>query len=375
MTTPYRTSKTGLFRGRFFYAQWVESSGKKASRNRERHGIYYGVVSMAKVYVSRIIPGDVVNMIQSAGHEVIANHEDRPSTREELLERIPGCEGLLAQLLDTIDEEFYEAAGDGLKVVSNFAVGYNNVDVDLATSHGVVVCNTPGVLTDATADLAWALVMGITRRVAEGDRLVRNGEWVGWKPTQLLGSDLVGKTLAIVGAGRIGYGVAKRAKGWDMEILYVARSEHSDFENDLGARRVELEEALATADIVSVHVPLTDQTHHLLGADQLKLMKSDAYLINTSRGPVVDEAALVDLLKSEAIAGAGLDVYEEEPKVHPGLLECDNALLLPHLGSATRQTRAAMGRLAAQNLLDVIEGRAPQHAVNVDLVAKLGLSD
>ncbi|MHC4994841.1 MAG: NAD(P)-dependent oxidoreductase, partial [Planctomycetota bacterium] len=178
---------------------------------------------MAKVYVSRIIPGDVVDMLRGAGHEVLVNEEDRPSTREELLTRVQGCDGLLAQLVDVIDDEFFDAAGDTLKCVSNFAVGYNNVEVAAATARQVVVCNTPGVLTDATADLAWALIMGVARRVAEGDRMVRGGNWTGWRPTQLLGSDLVGKKLAIIGAGRIGFGVAKRAKGWDMEIVYVAR--------------------------------------------------------------------------------------------------------------------------------------------------------
>ncbi len=289
-------------------------------------------------------------------------------SRQELLASVRGCAGVLTQLADRVDAELMEAAGPALAVVSNFAVGYNNIDVAEATRRGIMVCNTPGVLTEATADIAWLLLMGVARRVYEGDRLMRSGEPWNWSPTFMLGADIVGKTLAIIGGGRIGLAVGRRAKAWDMKILYVARHRHDDFESQLGAVRVELDAALAQADFVSLHVPLSDETRHLIDARRLGLMKKTAYLINTSRGPVVDEKALVAALKNSTIAGAGLDVYEEEPRMAEGLSDCPNALLLPHLGSATRQTRSAMAERAARNLLDALAGLKPAHCVNFDEV-------
>jgi len=318
---------------------------------------------MAKIFVTHPIPGDGVDMLRDSEHEVVTNDEKKFLPRDVLLEQVKGCAGILTQLREPIDAEVFDAAGDQLKVVSNYAVGFNNIDVDEATRRGIVVCNTPGVLTDATADIAWTLLMGVTRRVYEGDTLMRSGEWDGWKPYELLGGDIVGKTLAIIGAGRIGAAMAKRATGWDMRLLYTARSPKPAMDQ-LGAKHVELETALREADFVSLHVPLTDQTHHLLDADRLALMKSTAYLINTARGPVVDEAALITALKTGKLAGAGLDVYEDEPAMKPGLASCPNTLLLPHLGSATIETRAAMSRLAAENLLTVLAGRTPPHPVN-----------
>ena len=319
---------------------------------------------MSKVLVTRVIPGPAIEMIRDAGHELVVNPEDRLYTREELHATVKGCDGVLTQLGDPVDRAFMEAAGEQLKVVSNFAVGYNNIDVDVATELGVQVANTPGVLTDATADIAWVLLMSIARRVIEGDRMVRTGGFDGWTPSMLLGGDLNGKTIAIVGAGRIGYAVAKRAKGWDMEVVYVARSDHDDFENDLGAKRVSLEEALKVSDFVSLHTPLTEETRHLINAERLRMMKPSAYLVNTARGPVVDEVALVEALRENVIAGAGLDVYEEEPAIAPGLAALDNVVLLPHLGSATHETRAKMSSLAAENLLNVLAGKKPVHGVN-----------
>ncbi|MEX0741243.1 MAG: D-glycerate dehydrogenase, partial [Phycisphaeraceae bacterium] len=298
-----------------------------------------------------------------------ANDEDAPLARAELLEHIAGVEGVLTQLHDKVDAELMEAAGAQLRVIANYAVGFNNIDVDEATRRGIVVCNTPGVLSDATADIAWTLILGTARRAIEGDQMMRAGEFHGWGPNMLLGGDLVGKTLVIVGAGRIGFEVARRSLGWRMRILYVARSAHEDFETELGAERVSLDEALAQADYVSLHVPITDETHHLINADRLAMMKPTAYLINTARGPVVDEAALVTALQNHQIAGAGLDVYEAEPKMTPGLAECPNTLLLPHLGSATHETRDAMSALTARNLLAVLQGAQPPHAVNPDVAA------
>ena len=329
---------------------------------------------MAKIFVTRMFPGPGLEMIRASGHEATVNPEDRVLMRAELLRGVVGCDGILPQLLEKMDEELMTAAGNQLKVISNYAVGYNNIDVPAATARGILVCNTPGVLTDATADIAWLLLLGVARRAHEGERIVRTGEFrtMGWGPAVLLGGDVVGRTLAIIGAGRIGYATAKRAVGWDMKILYVARARHENFELDFGAKRAELDEALHTADFVSIHVPLNDQTRHLIDERRMRLMKKTAYLINTARGPIVDEAALVRVLREGAIAGAGLDVYEREPEVAEGLVDCPNTLLLPHLGSATIQTRSEMGRLAAQNLLNVLAEKAPLHAVNEKLVKPKG---
>jgi glyoxylate reductase len=328
---------------------------------------------MAKVYITRRTPGDPAEAIRDAGHEVELNPDDAPVERRTLLEAAAGCDGVLTLLSDRIDGAFFDAAGERLKVISNYAVGYNNIDVGEATRRGVAVCNTPDVLTEATADLAWALLLGVSRRVAEGDRLVRSGAWGGWKPDQLLGGELVGRTLAIVGPGRIGVATARRSVGWRMKLLYVARSRHERLERELGAERRELDAALAEADFVSLHVPLTEQSHHLIDRDRLRRMKRSAYLVNTSRGAVIEEAALVEALREGWIAGAGLDVYEAEPALAPGLADCSNALLLPHLGSATHATRSAMGRLAAENLLAVLAGRRPKALVNPAVAASLKL--
>ena len=318
---------------------------------------------MAKIFVTHPIPGAGVDMLRESKHEVAVNRESRFLSRDELLEAVAGCAGLLTQLREAIDAEVFDAAGDQLKVVSNYAVGFNNIDVDEATRRGITVCNTPGVLTEATADIAWTLLMGVARRAVEGDHIMRAGDWSGWKPTELLGGDIEGRTLAILGAGRIGTAVARRSIGWNMKLLYTARSPKPDMDA-LGARHVDLETALREADFVSVHVPLTPDTHHLLDADRLAMMKPTAYLINTARGPVIDESALVVALKTGKLAGAGLDVYEDEPALKQGLTGCDNTLLLPHLGSATIQTRARMSELAARNLLTVLDNQAPPHAVN-----------
>lgn len=274
---------------------------------------------------------------------------------------IAGHHGLVAMLTDRIDAEVLDAAPT-LRVVANYAAGYNNVDLTAARARGIVVTNTPGVLTDATADLTWALILGITRRVGEGERLVRAGRWTGWAPTQLLGFDLRGAVLGIVGMGRIGRAVASRAKAFGMRVAFTARRPMPDVNPDW--RAASLPDLLATADVVSLHVPLTDQTRHLLGADQLAMMKPTAYVVNTSRGSAIDEVALADALEAGRIGGAALDVYEREPQVHPRLLSSERALLLPHLGSATTQTRERMGSMVVENLLAVLEGRRPPNAVD-----------
>jgi glyoxylate reductase len=302
-------------------------------------------------------------LLHSSGHDIHMNPHDQPWPRGQLLQAVAGCDGVLTQLHDTVDSQLMDAAGPGLRVISNFAVGYNNIDVAEASRRGIVVCNTPGVLTEATADIAWLLLIGVARRAAEGDRLMRTGRGWDWGPTFMLGADIVRKTLLIVGAGRIGQAVGRRARAWNMRILYVARRVHEDLETELSATRVDLEAGLRESDFVSLHVPLTAETKHLIDRQRLAMMKKSAYLINTSRGPVIDEAALAEALKAGTIAGAGLDVYEDEPRMAPGLADCPNTLLLPHLGSATAGTRAAMAETAARNLLAVLEGRDPPHRV------------
>jgi glyoxylate reductase len=288
------------------------------------------------------------------------NPHDRALTRDELLRLINGQHGVIAMLTDRIDIDLLDAAPD-LKVVANYAVGYNNIDLEAARARGVTVTNTPGVLTDATADLTWALILGITRRIGEGERMVRAGQWTGWAPTQLVGMALRDAVLGIVGMGRIGRAVASRARAFGMRVVYTARRPMPDADPDWTA--VTLNELLTAADVVSLHVLLTDATRHLIGAEQLAAMKPTAYLINTSRGPVLDEAALVAALQNGHIAGAGLDVYEREPAIAAGLFACDNALLLPHLGSATTETRERMGTMAIENVLAVLEGRRPLNPV------------
>lgn len=263
-----------------------------------------------------------------------------------------------------MDEELLTRAGARLRVVANFAVGFDNVDVAACTRHGVQVTNTPGVLTDATADLAWALILSTARRVVEGDKLVRAGQWTGWTPMQFLGLQLTGATLGILGAGRIGTAVGLRSQGFGMNVLYADAHTSRDLEARVAARRVDFDELLASADVLSIHVPLSPETRHLIGAAQLAKMKSMAILINSARGPVVDEAALVEALRQRQIAGAGLDVYEHEPRLTPGLADLPNVVLLPHLGSAATATRQKMSQMVAQNLIAVLEGREPPNPVN-----------
>lgn len=272
----------------------------------------------------------------------------------ELLARIPGKDAVLSLITDRMDAEVI-AAGTSLKVIANVAVGYNNVDVAAARARAIVVTNTPDVLTDATADMAFALILAVTRRVAEGDRLIRAGGWTRWGMDFMLGAGLTGKQLGILGWGRIGRAVAARGRAFGMTIAGTARSPITDGD----VRQLSMDELLATSDVVSVHVPLGPETRHLIGQAQLARMKRSAYLVNTARGPVVDEAAVVWALRERIIAGAGLDVFEDEPRVHPELATLANVVLTPHLGSGTVETRTAMADLAARNALAVLAGGAP----------------
>jgi len=317
----------------------------------------------ARILITRRVPPPAVESLRAAGLVVDLVDQDDPPSRAELLARVPGVVGLITMLSEKVDAELLEAAGPGLRVVANFAVGYDNIDLEACRRRGVRVTNTPGVLTDATADLAWALILATARRVVEGDRLVRSGQWRGWAPLQLLGLQLTGATLGLVGAGRIGTAVGLRSVGFRMNVLYVDDHPSVALEEQVGARRVSLGELLPVVDILSLHVPLTPQTRHLMGPRELAAMKPTAILINTARGPVVDEAALVEVLRSGRLAGAGFDVYEHEPRLTPGLAELPNVVLLPHLGSATTATRHRMSQMVAENVLAVLAGREPPNPV------------
>jgi glyoxylate reductase len=294
--------------------------------------------------------------------------DDAAIPRDRLLDRIRGKVGAITLLTENVDAELLDAAGDQLKIVANYAVGFDNIDVEECTRRGVLATNTPEVLTETTADTAWSLIMAAARRVPEGDRFLRSGtSWI-WGPEMMLGQDVHGKVLGIVGFGRIGQAVARRGKGFGMAVLYydVFRPS-SEVEQVLNAEYRELDELLAEADFISVHVALTSETRHLFGPEQFRKMKPTAVLVNTSRGPVIDEAALVAALRGGELFAAGLDVFENEPEVHPGLPEADNAVIIPHLGSATVETRDAMGMLAVENLTAALEGRRPPALLNPDV--------
>jgi len=318
------------------------------------------------VYITRQIPEAGIRFLRDRGVDVEVNPHDRSLSTDELRGVAAGRDGLCAMLSDPIDAGILEAAAPRCRVIANYAVGFNNIDVSAATARGIVVTNTPGVLTEATADLTWALLLAVTRRIVESDPLVRSGRWTGWAPLQYLGRDVYGATLAVVGAGRIGTAVARRSVGFRMRVLYVARRDNPELDA-MGAQRVELDEALREADFVSLHVPLTPETHHLVGPQELAMMKPTAYLINTARGPVIDEAALVEKLRAGHIAGAALDVYEEEPALAVGLAELPNVVCVPHLGSATHATRTRMAEMVAENLWAVLDGRRPANPVNPEV--------
>lgn len=323
-----------------------------------------------RVFVTSKIPEQGLKILFE-NFDVQVSDYDGLIPKKILLEKVKGIDGLLCLLADTIDKEVMEAAGPQLKIIANYAVGYNNIDVEEATKKGIMVTNTPGVLTETTADLAWALMMAIARRIVEGDKFVRAGKFRGWEPMLLLGTDLYGATLGIVGFGRIGQAVARRAIGFNMKVLYYSRSRvNEQIEKELNATYVDLETLLKESDFVSLHLPLTKQTYHLIGQDQLKLMKKEAYLINTARGPIVDEKALVKALKENWIRGAALDVFENEPQIEPELLELENVVLAPHIGSASYNTRTKMSIMAAENIVKALSGEIPPNLVNIEVLKK-----
>lgn len=324
---------------------------------------------MLRILVCRRIPDKGLNLLTDAfgADSVVVAPQDAPIERAALLEAVAGVDALLPILTDRVDAEVMDAAGPQLKVIANYAVGYNNVDVDEATKRGIPVTNTPGVLTETTADTTWAILMMTARRFGEAERCVRAGRWGGWGPMQLLGVDVHGKTLGIFGMGRIGQAVARRAKAFNMRVIY-----HDPSCPELGegveASSVDKATLLAESDFLSVHCPLVPETKHAFGAGEFAAMKADACLVNTSRGPVIDERALAEALRTGAIRAAGLDVFEEEPSICPELLTCENAVLIPHLGSATAETRGEMARIAASNIVAVLNGERPPTCVNPEVL-------
>lgn len=319
-----------------------------------------------KVFLTRELPPQAMERLRSET-ELEMNPEDRVLTKQELIEGVKGKDALLCQLTDQVDKEVLSANPD-LKIVTNYAVGYNNIDIEAATAMGVPVSNTPGVLTETSADLAFALLMAGARRVVEGDKYLRTGAWTGWGPLQFLGMDIHGAVLGVIGLGRIGTAMAKRGKGFGMKVKYWNRTRLSEAEESrLGLEYLSVDELLKVSDFVSLHVAYTDETHHLIGERELKMMKSSALLINTARGAVVDEAALVNALEAGEIWGAALDVYEEEPRVHPKLLEMSNVVLLPHIASASNATRTKMAMITIDTILAVWNGTETPYLINSEV--------
>lgn len=319
-----------------------------------------------RVFLTRQLPPAVMERLERET-DLASHREDRVATKAEVIAGSKGSDALLCNILDRVDAELLDAC-PGLKVVANFGVGFNNIDVAAATARKIPVTNTPGVLTDATADMTFALLLAGARRLGEGERIVRAHKWSGWEPLQLLGADVSGATLGIIGFGRIGQAVARRAKAFGMRVIYWNRTAESEASSENYATRVSFEEVLRHSDFVSLHVAYNSETHHLLDEPQFALMKPTAFVINTARGAVINEAALVRALQTKRIAGAALDVFEREPELTPGLAELENVVLAPHLGSATIGTRTKMGMIAVDNLLAVCAGRRPPNCVNPEVL-------
>jgi glyoxylate reductase len=323
----------------------------------------------ASVYVTRMIPQETIDELRK-GFDVDVNPEDRALTKAELKENVKGRDAIISLITDTIDGELLDAAGPQCKIVANYAVGINNFDVAAATKRGVILTNTPGVLDDATATHTFALLLAAARRLVEADRFVRDGKWKGWSPMFFIGMDVDRRTLGIAGMGRIGSNVARKAKAFDMRIIYSNIHRNAQAEKEVGATYVDKETLLKESDFLTLHVPLTPETRHYIGEKELKLMKKTAVLINASRGPVVDEKALFKALQEKQIWAAGLDVFENEPEIVPGLVALDNVVVVPHIASATPETRINMGKIAADNIIRVLNGQPPQNCVNPEVLKK-----
>lgn len=311
-----------------------------------------------KVFITRKLPGEPEKLLKSNGLQVEVYNSDEPIPRELFLKKTKNVDAVLALLSEKIDREAIDNFSK-CKIVANCAVGYNNVDVNYAKEKNLIITNTPNVLTDATADIAAGLIIACARRFHEGEKLIRDKKFFGWEPNMLLGLDLKNKTLGIIGAGRIGFATAKRLKAFGMKIIYYDRNKRMNFDVELAAKKVSLEKLMKRSDVISIHLPLTEQTFHLLDKEKLKLMKSTAVLVNTARGEIVEEEYLIHQLQRKKIFAAGFDVYENEPNINPKLLGLENVFLLPHIGSATKETRAAMSILAANNIINVLKGKKP----------------
>jgi len=323
---------------------------------------------MAKIFVTRPVPEAGLKLLREKEYEVVVNTAaaDRPATKEELIAGVAGADAILSVLTDKIHADVIDAGLPTLKIIAQFAVGYDNINIESAKKNNVIITNTPGVLTETVAEHTFALLMALTRRIPEGDRFARAGKFTAWGPKLLLGSDMTGKTLGIVGLGRIGSRIAHFAiRGFEMKVIYTDMAANAEFEKNYSATFVKtIDELLPQADFVSLNVPLNDSTKHLMNEFRFKMMKTTAYLINTSRGPVVDEVALAAALKNGVIKGAAIDVFENEPKITPELLELENIVMTPHTASASEETRDKMAMMAAANIIEVLEGRPPINPVN-----------
>jgi lactate dehydrogenase-like 2-hydroxyacid dehydrogenase len=320
-------------------------------------------MAKSSIYVTRMIPQQTIDTLREH-YDVEVNPHDRALTKQELLQAVRGRNAIISLLTDTIDGAVLNAAGAQCRIVANYAVGFNNFDLSAATTRGVILTNTPGVLDDATATHAWALLLATARRISESERYVRAGKWQGWAPMAFIGQDVDNMTLGIAGLGRIGQRFARKAAAFDMNIIYTDAKPNTEFERQYNARFVDKATLLRESDYLSLHLPLLSETHHYIGAAELAAMKPTAVLINAARGPLVDENALVAALREKVIWGAGLDVFEDEPKLAPGLAELDNVVVVPHIASATAQTRLAMGKIAADNVIRVLNGEAPLNCIN-----------
>lgn len=323
---------------------------------------------MAKIFVSRKIPGDFIERLKVNGNVVEVSEFNRPLTAAELVEKVKGVDAILSLLSDRIDGDLIDAAGPQLKIVSNYAVGFDNVDVKALTDRGVPITNTPSdEVNESVAEHTWALILALARRIVEADEATRRGAYKGWEPDIFLGHNVVGKTLGIVGLGRIGSMVARKAQGYNMTVLYNKREPDPKAEAELGVKYVSLDDLYAQSDFVSLHVPLTDETRHMINKDAFAKMKRGVFLVNTARGPVVDERDLVDALRDGQLGGAALDVFDNEPNIAPELYDAPNVITTPHIASATWEARNKMGEQAVTAILDVLAGNQPQNLVNPEV--------
>lgn len=321
-----------------------------------------------KIYITRKVPGDQTEKLKEKGYEVACNEFDRVLTEEEFIEGIKGVDAILSLLTEKIDGDLMDLAGPQLKVISNYAVGFDNINIEDATKRGIVVTNTPcDEVNEAVAEHTWALILSLARRIVEADESVRRGSYTSWDPGTFLGTSLKGKTLGIVGLGRIGSMVARRAKGYEMNLLYNKRERDEKLETELGIKFETLDNLLAQSDFLTLHVPLTDETRGMINRETLSKMKKGSYIINTARGEIIKEDDLVEAIKEGQIKGVALDVFENEPKVHPELIGMENVILTPHIGSATYEVRNKMGDLAFNAIIEVLEGKKPKNIVNENI--------